>query len=139
MAIKQAWLNLPVKDIKRAKEFYKSIGFTPNPMHEKADHLGSFFIGEQKFVLMLFPESEIERYVPNKISDTASGNEMLMNIDAESREEVDAFAETVRKAGGRIYAEPSEVGGWMYVFGFADPDGHCWSQLYMDLSKMPKI
>ncbi len=139
MAIKQAWLNLPVKDIKRAKEFYKNIGFTPNPMHEKADHLGSFFIGEQKFVLMLFPESEIERYVPNKISDTASGNEMLMNIDAESREEVDAFAETVRKAGGRIYAEPSEVGGWMYVFGFADPDGHCWSQLYMDFSKMPKI
>jgi predicted lactoylglutathione lyase len=25
-------------------------------MHEKADHLGSFLIGEHDFVMMLFPE-----------------------------------------------------------------------------------
>jgi uncharacterized protein YndB with AHSA1/START domain len=43
----------------------------------------------------------------------------------------------VRKAGGKIYAEPGESQGWMYAFGFEDLDGHRWSMLYMDISKMP--
>jgi hypothetical protein len=47
------------------------------------------------------------------------------------------IAEIVRKAGGKIYAEPGESQGWMYAFGFEDLDGHRWSMLYMDISKMP--
>ena len=65
-------------------------------------------------------------------------SEVLINFDAESKEEVDAMAEKVRKAGGKIYAEPGESQGWMYAFGFEDLDGHRWSMLYMDLAKMPK-
>ncbi|MDF2859634.1 MAG: hypothetical protein K0Q87_5485, partial [Neobacillus sp.] len=29
-------------------------------------------------------------------------------------------------------------GGWMYGCGVADPDGHRWNVLFMDMSKMPK-
>ena len=28
--------------------------------------------------------------------------------------------------------------GWMYAFGFADPSGHKWSPMYMDMSKYQK-
>jgi predicted lactoylglutathione lyase len=63
---------------------------------------------------------------------------MLINLDAASREEVDAFAETVKRAGGDVYYEPTEVEGWMYITSFADLDGHRWSMLYMDWNNMPK-
>lgn len=139
MSVKQAWLNLPVKDIQKSKEFFKAIGFRSNPMHEKNPQAGSFFIGENNFVLMLFPENTFSGFARNTVSDTSKGSEMLINIDAESREEVDAMALTVKKAGGKVFAEPGEADGWMYAMGFEDLDGHRWSMLYMDMSKMPKF
>ena len=136
--MKTIWLNLPVKDIKKSKEFFKTIGFKENPMHEKAEHLGSFLIGENNFVLMLFPESTFKGFAQNEVSDTKVGTEVLINIDAQSKSEVDAMAKTVKQAGGKVFAEPGESEGWMYAFGFEDLDGHRWSMLYMDMEKMPK-
>lgn len=136
--MKTIWLNLPVKDIKKSKEFFKTIGFKENPMHEKADHMGSFLIGENNFVLMLFPESTFKGFALNEVSDTKVGTEVLINIDAQSKSEVDAMAKTVKQAGGKVFAEPGESEGWMYAFGFEDLDGHRWSMLYMDMEKMPK-
>jgi predicted lactoylglutathione lyase len=61
-----------------------------------------------------------------------------MSIDAESREEVDCLATTIKNAGGTIFAEPGENQGWMYGCGFCDLDGHRWNILYMDFEKMPQ-
>ena len=79
----------------------------------------------------------LRNFTQNEIADTKKGTEVLINIDAQSKEEVDEMAKIVRKAGGRIFAEPGESQGWMYAFGFEDLDGHRWSMLYMDMSKMP--
>jgi len=136
--MKTIWLNLPVKNIEKSRTFFKAIGFRENPMHAKAEHLASFFIGENDLVMMLFPEESFKAFAQNDIADTEKGTEILLNIDAQSRQEVDEMAETVRKAGGKIFAEPSESQGWMYAFGFADLDGHRWSMLHMDMEKMPK-
>jgi predicted lactoylglutathione lyase len=136
--MKSIWLNLPVKDIQASKSFFKLIGFKENPMHEKADHMASFLIGENNFVLMLFPEYAFQHFTQAEISDTRKGSEVLINLDAQSKMEVDEMTEKVRKAGGRIFAEPSEVDGWMYAMGFSDLDGHRWSMLHMDMDKMPK-
>lgn len=136
--MKTIWLNLPVKNIKESKAFFKAIGFHENPMHKNAEHLASFFIGENNFVMMLFPEKDFKVFTQNEIADTRKGTEVLLNIDAQSRQEVDEMAETVRKAGGKIYAEPAESQGWMYAFGFEDLDGHRWSMLHMNMEQMPK-
>ncbi|NNE77836.1 MAG: extradiol dioxygenase, partial [Pricia sp.] len=77
-------------------------------------------------------------FTQNEIADTTKGTEVLLNIDAQSRSEVDEMAQKVRNAGGKIYAHPGESQGWMYAFGFEDLDGHRWSMLYMDMDKMPK-
>lgn len=138
MEIKTVWLNLPVKDMKKSKKFFRDIGFTENPMHEANPEVGSFLIGEHDFVLMLFPQEVFKGFVNHEVSDPAAGSEMLINIDAQSREEVDQMAKIVKKAGGEIYAEPGESQGWMYAFGFCDPDGHRWCMLHMDLTKMPQ-
>ena len=136
--MKQFWINLPIKNLLTSKNFYNKIGFRENPQHINATHLGSFFIGEQKTVMMLFEEKDFSHFCQHKVSDTTRGTEILLNIDAQSREEVDEMAVLVTLAGGTIFAEPGESQGWMYAFGFSDPDGHRWSMLYMDMEKMPK-
>lgn len=138
MNIKSFWINLAVKDVQKSKEFFKAIGFKENPLHEKAMHLASFFIGDKEVVMMLFPENTFKNFTQNEIADTKIGSEVLLNIDAQSKEQVDKMAEIVSKAGGKIYAKPGESQGWMYAFGFEDLDGHKWSMLYMDFEKMPK-
>lgn len=135
--MKSIWINLPVKNLKQSKAFFKAIGFRENPMHAEAQHLGSFFIGENDFVMMLFPEDSFANFTQNEVCDTLKGTEVLLNIDAQSKAEVDEMAQTVSKSGGKIYAEPSVSQGWMYAFGFEDLDGHRWSMLYMDMDKMP--
>lgn len=136
--MKQFWFNLPVKDVATSKTFYKNIGFRLNPIHEKAEHLTSFLIGEHDTVMMLFAENEFSAFTMNNVTNTKSGTEVLLNLDASSKEEVDQMAHNVEDAGGEIFAKPSEVDGWMYAMGFKDPDGHRWSMLYMDMDKMPK-
>jgi uncharacterized protein len=138
MSIKQVWLNLPVTDLEKSKEFFRNIGFKPNPMHENATTLASFFIGEQNFVLMLFPAKDFAGFARTSVYNTKNGTEMMINFDAGSRADVDEMAEKVRKAGGKIFSEPELVDGWMYSLGFEDVDGHRWAMLHMEPEKMNK-
>jgi predicted lactoylglutathione lyase len=132
---KQLWLNLPVKDLEKSKQFFSELGFSFNTEHGNSPVSASLVVG--KNVLMLFDETSFKNFTKTEVADTAKSNEILISIDAESREEVDAFAEKVTAAGGTIFAKPSEKDGWMYGFGFTDLDGHRWNILYMDMSKMP--
>ncbi len=133
--VKSFWINLPVKDISVSRAFFNAIGFEEVPMHENNPDLAGFYLDENKTVMMLFPEGQFAGFSGNTVADTDKGTEALFNIDAPSRKEVDVFAEMVRKAGGKLFAEPSEVDGWMYAMGFCDPDGHRWSVLHMDMSR----
>lgn len=135
---KEFWVNLPVKDIKRSKEFFTEIGFSLNPRFGNSDESASILIGDKNVVLMLFAEPTFKSFTRNEIADNKQSTEVLFSIDAENREEVDALAKRVSNAGGTIFSEPEENQGWMYGFGFADLDGHRWNVLYMDMSKMPK-
>ncbi|MNE03534.1 Glyoxalase-like domain protein [compost metagenome] len=132
---KQIWLNLPVKEIVQSKIFFTKIGFSFNEQHD-TDHSAAMLVGEKNFVVMLFEESMFEGFVQNKISDTNSSSEVLISIDAESREEVDELAQKVIEAGGTVFAKPAESQGWMYGCGFTDLDGHRWNVLFMDFGKL---
>jgi predicted lactoylglutathione lyase len=131
----QLWLNLPVKNIERSKEFFSKLGFSFNTQHGNSPVSASLVIG--KNVVMLFEETSFKAFTKTDITDTSKTNEILISIDAESKEETDALAKKVEQAGGTIYGKPGEKDGWMYGFGFIDLDGHRWNVLYMDMSKMP--
>lgn len=133
---KQIWLNLPVKDVAKAKDFFWKIGFSFNEQHDTPSST-CMVVGEGHFVIMLFEEMLFSSFSKNSITDTNSSSEVLISIDAESREEVDELAEKVKEAGGTIFAPPAESQGWMYGCGFADLDGHRWNVLFMDFSKLP--
>src|SRR5690554_6269605 len=137
MSVKQLWLNLPVKNIERSKKFFLDIGFRENPIHKDSLNLVGLLIGNQDFVLMLFPEEDFKSFANHEVSDTEKGSEMLINIDAQSKEEVDEMEALVRKAGGEVYQSATVSQSWLYGFGFKDLDGHRWAVIYMDLGKMP--
>lgn len=134
---KEIWINLPVKDINKSKEFFTQLGFLLNPGPGNTADSASFLIGNKKVVMMLFTESTFKNFTGNEIADAKKATEVLFSIDAESREEVDEMANKAVKAGGTIFGQPKESQGWMYGCGFADLDGHRWNVLYMDMSKMP--
>ena len=135
--VKQIWLNLPVEDVAKAREFFIKIGFSFNDKHESPD-CSCLIVGDNNFPVMLFQQKVFEDFTKTKISETKQSAEVCISIDAQSKEEVDTLTEKVRNAGGEIFAEPAEIQGWMYGSGFQDLDGHRWNILYMDMSKMPK-
>jgi len=135
--VKQIWLNLPVKDVAKAKTFFSTIGFSFYEQNETPT-MACMMVGEKNFVVMLFEEKQLQDFMQNKITDTRESSEMMISIDAQNRQEVDDFAKIVKQAGGNVFAEPAEIQGWMYGCAFADLDGHRWNVLYMDLNKRPK-
>jgi len=135
---REFWVNLPVKDIKKSKDFFTQIGFSANPVPGNNENAASLLVGTKGVNIMLFEEKTFKSFSESKIADTAQSNEVLLSIDAENREEVNLLANKVRKAGGKVYNGPGEREGWMHGCGFSDLDGHRWTAVYMDMSKMPK-
>ena len=134
---KQIWLNLPVKNVAKAKEFFWKIGFSFNEQHDTPSS-SCMIVGEGQFVVMLFEELLFKSFSQNELTDTQASSEILISIDAESREEVDELAQKITEAGGKVFSPPAESQGWIYGCGFADLDGHRWNILFMDFDKLPK-
>ena len=132
---KQLWLNLPVKDVEKSKSFFSKLGFSFNTEYGNSPVSASLVIG--KNVIMLFEESSFKNFTRTSVADTTTNAEVLISIDAESKEEVDELAQKASEAGATIFAKPGEKDGWMYGFGFTDLDNHRWNVLYMDMNKMP--
>lgn len=134
---KELWLNLPVKEIKKSKEFFTEIGFVFNEDRE-TENMAAMMVGEKQVPVMLFVESTFKNIIQHNVTDTQKSSEIMISFDAESREEVDEIAKKVEAAGGTVFGEPAEQQGWMYGCAFTDLDGHRWNALYMDMSKIPQ-
>ena len=133
----QFWINLPVKDLTRSKDFFTKLGFKFNPQHGNSENSVSLLIGEKNVVVMLFDEPTFKGFTKSEVSDTSQAAEVLLSINAESKEEVDEMAKKAVNAGGKSNHNPTEMKGWMYGCIFSDIDDHRWNVLYMDMSKRP--
>jgi predicted lactoylglutathione lyase len=135
--IKQFWINLPVKNIKKSTEFFTQLGFKFNTQQGNGENSACMLIGDKNVVAMLFDETTFKGFTNTGIADTSNATEILLSIDAESKEEVDDMAKKAVSAGGKSTHKPGEMQGFMYGCLFTDLDGHRWNVLYMDMSKMP--
>ncbi len=133
---KEIWINLPVRDVNKAKEFFIALGFACKPKHSNAG-MAAMSVSEKNIAVMLFQDTTFKHINQQELADTSQVSEVLFSLDAESKEEVDEWAKKVEAAGGTVFAKPADVQGWMYGCGFADLDGHRWNVLYMDMEKMP--
>jgi uncharacterized protein len=135
---KQFWINLPVKDVSKSKTFFTKLGFQLNPHYGNSENSASLLIGEKNVVVMLFDEPTFKSFIGNETAISNLSTEVLLSIDAESKEEVDEMVAKAVAAGGKSNHKPGEMKGWMYGCVFTDLDEHRWNVLYMDMSKMPK-
>jgi predicted lactoylglutathione lyase len=92
-------------------------------------------IGDTIFA-MLLTEQRFKDFTKKEICNAHKNTEVLIAIDADSREKVDEMVKTAVDAGGSIYMEPQDH-GWMYGHSFADLDGHQWEIMYMDENAIP--
>jgi predicted lactoylglutathione lyase len=129
------FVNLPVKDLNKSIEFFTKLGFSFNPKFTD-DKTTCMIIGENIFAMLLV-EERFKDFTKKTISDAKKNTEVLIALDAESREKVDDIVKKAAEAGGSIYTEPQDH-GWMYGHSFADLDGHQWEILYMDETAMPQ-
>ena len=135
---KQFWLNLPVKEINKSVEFFTKMGFAFNPQYPTTASSACLMLGEKGVVIMLFDEPTFKQCFGGAAMELSKSTEVLLSIDAQSKEEVDAMVEKAIAAGGSSNHKPGEMKGWMYGCVFTDLDGHKWNVLYMDMSKMQK-
>lgn len=131
----KVFINLPVKDLDKSMTFFTGLGFTFNPQF--TDEKAACMVISDSIFAMLLTEPFFQTFTAKKISDAKTSTEVLIALDAASRDEVkDTVAKAV-KLGGSLYAEAQDH-GWMYQHSFADLDGHQWEILYMDESQIPE-
>ncbi len=132
----QIFVNLPVRDLDKSMAFFAKLGFAFNPQFtdEKA---ACMIIGENIYAMLLV-EPFFKTFTRKEIVNAHKGTEVLIALDAASRDEVKEMVKKAIEAGGLSYMEPQDH-GWMYQHSFADLDGHQWEILYMDESAIPQV
>ena len=130
----QTFVNLPVKDLSKATEFFGALGFEFDPVF--TDENATRMIVSHDTSVMLAVEPFFKTFIePQEITDTSTSREVVVGLSAESKDHVDELAEKALVAGGQSLGEP-EDDGFMYMRGFRDLDGHQWSFIYMDASAL---
>ena len=131
MKINDVYINLPIKDVEKTKNFWTKLGFSLNEQitDENAvcvilsDNINVMFLTEAYF------ETFSERPVPK--GDTT---QVLVAIGLNSREEVDKVVNTALENGAYQHEEPQDH-GWMYQNSFWDINGHGWNVIFADPSQ----
>jgi len=126
------FVNLPVKDLKKSKEFFTSLGYTFNPQFTD-ENAACLVISEEIYAMLILPEF-FKRFTRKDIVDATRGTEVIIALSAESREAVDELLKKAIAAGGKQTRDTEDY-GWMYGRSFEDLDGHQWETMWMDPSK----
>jgi uncharacterized protein len=130
------FVNLPVKDLSKATEFFSSLGFSFDPQF--TDENATRMIISDEASVMLIVEPFFGGFIaPQDIADTSKSREVIVGLSADSREQVDDLADKALAAGAQALSEPDDQ-DFMYMRGFRDLDGHQWSFIYMDMSAIPE-
>jgi len=123
------FVNLPVKDLDRAKTFYTALGYTFNPQF--TDEKAACMIISEDIYAMLLTEPFFKNFTKKEIADAHKTTEAIICLSAESRAQVDEMVSKAIAAGGAAPNEKQDHGA-MYGHGFEDLDGHQWELMWMD-------
>ena len=128
------FVNLPVKDLERSKEFFTKIGFSINPQF--TDETAACVVITDDIYAMILTHAKFKEFTPKEISDATKTSEVLTSLSFESKEKVNEIADKALQAGGTEVRPPMDY-GFMFGRSFSDPDGHIWEAFYMDMNAVP--
>ena len=127
------FVNLAVADLRRAVDFFTELGFTFDERMTD-ENATCMIVSDQAFVMLLTRE-RFRDFTKREIVNSSAQTEAILAVSAESREDVDAFADKALGSGGETANEPLDY-GWMYGRSFHDPDGHLWEIVWMDPARL---
>jgi hypothetical protein len=127
-------ISLPVADLTASKAFYTALGFTSNPQF--SDDTAAYMVWSETISVMLLTYAKWRTFTTRPIPPTTSSEVALM-LSCDSREAVDAMNASAAEHGGIADINPVQDHGSMYGRDFADPDGHVWGAMWMDMSAVP--
>ncbi len=128
---KMIFVNLPVRDVAIATDFYTALGFETNPMF--SNERGSSMTWSDSIAVMLLDHAFYATFTDKQIIDARTQSGALLALSFDDRAAVDAITEAALGAGGRELHDPEDH-GFMYSRAFEDPDGHGWGPFHMDMA-----
>lgn len=133
MKIKRLYLNLPVLNIQKTREFWNHLGFEINEKFSDEKAL-CVIMKEDAIFAMLIAHEFFSTFTNRPIAD-GSTTQVLIAIEMESKEQVHEVVRKALELGATRYLDPIDE-GWMFYERFVDIDGHQWEVTYMDESLM---
>jgi len=121
-------VNLPTKDLEKAKHFYTALGYSMNPDFTD-DDVACVVISDEIQVMVLV-EPLFSRYTQRDVADATKVIETILALSVDSREEVDDLVDKALAAGGSPVDQPETQD--MHSRSFSDPDGHMWEIVWLD-------
>jgi predicted lactoylglutathione lyase len=125
------FVNLPVKDLTASTDFYLGLGFTKNEMF--SDDQCTCVVVSDAIVVMLLTEKRFSDFVVGEVHNEKASTEIINCLSATSPAEVDDLYRKALASGGSKWKGVMQEGP-MYGTSFADPDGHVWEVLHMDMT-----
>ncbi len=133
---KQIFVNLPVRDLSKAKAFYEAIGAVNNPQF--SDDTSACMVVSDTIYVMLLTHAKWAFFTKKPISDAHQASEVMLALSADDRKAVDTMVSAAGASGGKADVNPPQDHGFMYGRSFEDVDGHIWETFFMDMSQMPQ-
>src|SRR3954451_10874948 len=126
---RQLFLNLPVGHVQASMAYFRALGFDFDPKFTD-DSAACMVVSDTAFV-MLLDRGRFGDFTDRPVADAGGPTAAIVAVSAESRDAVDAFAQTAVEHGGSPAKDPQDY-GFMYSRSFHDLDGHLWEVMWMD-------
>jgi predicted lactoylglutathione lyase len=130
---KMIFVNLPVSDLKASTAFYEAVGAVRND--DFADDSAQMISFSDTIHAMLLTHERFNSFTSRTIPDAHMTAQVMLALSEASRADVSATVEKALAAGG-TEPNPAQDHGFMVSRSFADPDGHIWEVLWMDMEAM---
>jgi predicted lactoylglutathione lyase len=130
------FVNLPVKDLEKSKEFFNKLGYSFNPQF--TDENAACLVISEDIYAMLVTTDFFKQFTKKEIADASRTTGSIIALSAESREEVNEMLQKALEAGGKESRDPEDQ-GWMYGRSFDDLDGHQWEFVWMDPDRIEEV
>lgn len=127
------FVNLPVADLKASMAFYTALGFENNPQF--TDEIAACMVWSEAIHVMLLTHDKWRTFTDRPIPPSSS-SEVMLALSFDSRDAVDAVNKAAADNGGTADINPVQDLGFMYNRNLADPDGHVWEMMWMDMAAM---
>jgi len=116
------FVNLPVADVARSREFFSSLGYSFNETFS-SDNAVTLVLGENQFA-MLTQRDVFDSLHLAETADASKTKECVICLAVDSRECVDKLVDGALAAGATVGDTDDE--DFMYGRSYHDLDGHSW-------------